>query len=304
MTPSGIWPIIPKSPLLTSNGGDGLEYAPVREVESMLKRMTKKRPIHGPLALVALVLVLVPGAAWAQGELTYEQYQELARASYRMNHLTVFEPLQGESGMYFALGERFGTVQVVKVDGRGGQRVWRSNQLDGAPVEVITADLSGDGLEDSLICRTMNAKIYVWALDGFDLIWESLQGEYQEISCFTTANMDDDAAGEIVLLADQKIVYIDGENHTKEFTGINEYQATMMRCGDVDADGRMEIVLNSGQVLSGSTADVEWEDEVFFGRIELMDVDADGVLEVLTEEVVGGAMKVFDVDYRSEVRFQ
>lgn len=256
------------------------------------------------IALVLPLLLLLPVGAAAQNELSYDQYRELAQAAYRMDHLVLFEPLQGQSGMYFAFGERFGTVQVVKVDGRGGERVWRSNQLDGVPVEVIAADLSGDTLDDSLICRTTSGKIYVWAMDGFALLWESLQNEYTQISCFTTANMDDDAAGEIVLLADRKIVYIDGASFSKEFTGINEYSASMIRCGDVDADGQMEIVLNSGQVLDANTGNIEWEDQVFFQKIALMDIDADGVLEVLTEDGNGGPMKVFDVDYRSEVRFQ
>ncbi|MBU8869477.1 MAG: hypothetical protein KOO60_01265 [Gemmatimonadales bacterium] len=274
--------------------------------------IAQTRILSFPVALVrgsaffiflVLMLVLVP-LAQAQNELTYEQYRDLARASYRMDHLAVFEPLQGEEGMYFALAERFGTVQVIKVDGRGGERVWRSNQLDGIPVEVIAADLSGDTLDDSLICRTTTGQVYIWAMEGFTLQWESLQGEYDQISCFTTANMDDDPAGEIIMLADRKIVYIDGETYSKEFTGLNDYNASMIRCGDVDADGRMEIILNSGQVLDGNTADIEWEDQTFYHRIELLDIDADGILEVLTEDVQGGPMKVFDVDYRSEVRFQ
>jgi hypothetical protein len=270
----------------------------------MITRIGKNPGLVSRSGGLVLLIWLVSAGAMAQNELSYDQYRELSWAANRMDHLAVFEPLQGESGMYFALGERFGTVQIVKVDGRGGERVWRSNQLDGIPVEVITADLSGDTLDDSLVCRTNTGKIYVWAMDGFGLLWESLQGEYTQISCFTTANMDDDPAGEIVLLADQKIVYIDGASYNKEFTGINDYNASMIRCGDVDADGRMEIVLNSGQVLDANTADIEWEDEVFFRRIELMDIDADGILEVLTEDGNGGPMKVFDVDYRSEVRFQ
>lgn len=243
-------------------------------------------------------------ATQAQNELSYNQYRDLARASYSLDHLEMFEPLQGEPGMYFAIGERFGTVQVVKIDGRGGERVWRSNQLDGVPVEVIVADLSGDTLDDSLVGRTSTGRVYVWALDGFALRWESLPGEYTQISCFTTANMDDDPAGEIVLLADRKIHYVDGASFSKEFTGINEYSASMMVCGDVDADGRMEIVLNSGQVLDGLTTNIEWEDQTFYSRIQLLDIDADGIPEVLTEDENDGPMKVFDVDYRSEVRFQ
>jgi len=193
---------------------------------------------------------------------------------------------------------------VAKMDGKGIRRVWKSNQLSGVPNEVLTADLAGDGLEDSILCRTSNGKVYVWSMDGYALLWESLPGEYKNVSCFTTANMDEDRASEIVMIADNRIVYIDGATFTKNFTSINEYPATQMRCGDVDGDGRMEIVLNTGQVVDSVSGDIEWEDEPFFGKIELLDIDGDGMPEILTENPGDGPMKVFDADYRSEVRFQ
>ena len=190
------------------------------------------------------------------------------------------------------------------MDGQGVSRVWKSIQLSGIPDEVIAADLDGDGLEDAILCRTSNGKVYVWAMDGYTLLWESLPSEYQLVSCFTTANMDEDQANEIVMVADNRIVYIDGATFTKNFTSINEYSATQVRCGDVDGDGRVEIVLNTGQVVDSVSGDVEWEDEPFFGKIELLDIDGDGMPEILTENPGNGPLKVFDADYRSEVRFQ
>lgn len=254
--------------------------------------------------LLMMVMCLFASAAQGQGELSYNQYRALSWAADRMDHLAQFEPLHGETGMYFAIGERFSTVQVVKVDSRGAERIWKSNQLDGVPEEVLTADMNGDLLEDTILCRTSNGKAYAWNMDGFDQVWESLVTEYDVISCFTTANVDEDPATEIVMVADGRIVYVDGENFSKQFSSLHEYQATQVRCGDVDGDGRVEIVLNSGQVLDSAGADVEWEDEAFFGKIELFDVDGDGIPEVLTENPGGGPLKVFDVDYRSEVRFQ
>ena len=38
-------------------------------------------------------------------------------AADRMDHVAQFEPIHGEEGMHFAIGERFGTVQVAKMDG-------------------------------------------------------------------------------------------------------------------------------------------------------------------------------------------
>jgi hypothetical protein len=244
------------------------------------------------------------GSALAQEELTYEQYRALAWAADRLDHAAMFEPIHGEAGMFLVIAERFGTVQVVKLSSRGAQRVWKSIQLSGVPEEVITADLDGDGLEDSILCRTNAGKIYVWAMDGYTLMWESLPGEYQQITCFTTASMDEDPSNEIVLMGDRRVVYVDGVSFNKDWTSINEYDATMVRCGDVDGDGRVEIVLNSGKVLDSVSGDVEWEEQAFFQQIELLDIDGDGMPEVLTENGFGGAMKVFDMDYGNEVRFQ
>lgn len=257
----------------------------------------------GSLALLLLLTATVP-VLRAQEELAYEQYRALAWAADRLDHVAMFEPLHGGTGMFLVIAERFGTVQVVKLSARGAERVWKSIQLSGIPDEVITGDLDGDGLEDSIICRTNAGKVYVWSMDGYGLLWESLPSEYQTVSCFTISGMDDDRPNEIVLVADRRVVYVDGVTFNKDWTSINEYDATMVRCGDVDGDGRNEIVLNSGKVLDSVSGDVEWEEQAFFRNIELLDIDGDGMPEVLTENGFGGPVKVFDMDYGNEVRFQ
>lgn len=274
-------------------------------VARLSARSTGIRP-----ALLLMVLGLAvflwsePESLQAQGELTYSEYRALSWAADRLDHVTMFEPIHGEEGMLFAIGERFGTVQVSIMDGRGVRRVWKSIQLSGIPDEVLTADLDGDSLDDSILCRTSNGKVYVWSLDGYALLWESLPSEYREVSCFTTANVDEDPANEIVMVADNRIVYVDGVNFTKSFTSILEYSATQVRCGDVDGDNRVEIVLNTGQVVDSVTGDIEWEDEPFFGKIELLDINGDGTPEILTENPGNGPLKVFDAAHRFEVRFQ
>ncbi len=268
-------------------------------------RLVRSRHVFLLIVLgLAVILLSGSGPVCAQGELTYSQYRDLSWAASRLEHVTKFEPIHGEEGMFFAIADRYGTVQVSKMDARGVQLVWKSIQLSGIPDEVITADLDGDSLDDSIICRTSNGKVYVWSLDGYDLLWESLPSEYQMISCFTTANMDDDQANEIVMVADNRIVYVDGDTFTKSFTSINEYSATQVRCGDVDGDRRIEVVLNSGQVIDSVSGDIEWEDETFFGKIELFDINGDGIPEILTENPGNGPLKVFDAGHRFEVRFQ
>ncbi len=255
--------------------------------------------------LLALLMACLPAAvSAADNELTYHQYRDLARLADGFEHVAMFEPLQGESGMFVAVAERFGNVMVFKVDGKGVRTVWKSDQLAGIPEEVVVADLTGDGLDDALLCRTAGARIYAWKLEDFSELWESLSGEYTAISCFTVGNVDEDPAAEIVMVADNHLVYIDSASFSKQFTSITEYTATMVRCGDVDADGTAEIVLNTGKVVDARSGEVEWEDETFFGRIELVDLDGNGTVDVLTEAPVGGPLKVFDVGGRREVRFQ
>ncbi|NCQ35536.1 hypothetical protein GW813_10815 [bacterium] len=256
------------------------------------------------LCLMSCFVAVSSLGAPPTGELSYSQYHDLSRTAQRLNHMVQFEPLDGEAGMNFVIAERFGTVHVIKLTARGVQEVWKSKTLSGAPEEVLVVDLAGDGLDDALLCRTAGGMVYAWSLDGFALLWETLTGEYTQIPCFTTGHLDDDPQSEIVMIADGRLVQVDGSSFSKENTSIDEYSATQIRCGDVDGDGSNEVVLNTGKVLDPISGNVEWEDENFFSRIELLDIDGDGMVEILTENETGGLIKVFDVDRRSEVRFQ
>lgn len=255
------------------------------------------------LTVLAVMLLGVACPSPAQEELSYGQYRRLARNAERLLHATMFEPLEGQPGMYFALGDRFNRVNVYYVTGDGGERIWRSQALAGVVDELLVIDRDGDRLDDALVARTTAGRIYIWSLDEYRLVFESLPGDYQRINCFTAANMDDDPVTELVVNADRRIYYIDGNTGNREFTSLNEHEATEIRCGDVDGDDRVEIVLNTGEVLDGQTGEVEWNDEPFGQRIELLDFDGDGILEVLTESD-GAPLRVFEIDYRQEERFQ
>jgi len=265
--------------------------------------MTVSRLLSG-LCLVSALVLLAPVAAVAQDELTYDEYDAIAQTAHRLKHVDMYEPVEGEPGMNLVIGDKFGQIDVFYLQPGGeSERVWKSRQLAGSAREVLCEDLDGDGLDDSIICRTDSGRLYVWAMDGFQLLFESLSNDYQTIHAFTVANVDDDEAREIILNADRKIHYVDGRTFSRDWTSLNEYEATRMVCGDVDGDDRNEIVLNTGQVIDSASGEVEWSDEVFGSRVELLDIDGDGILEILTESD-GLPLRVWDVDYRSEKRFQ
>ncbi len=72
----------------------------------------------------------------------------------------------------------------------------------------------------------------------------------------------------------------------------------------VDWQQMEDKTLQPGKVLDSISGDVEWEEQSFFRLIELLDIDGDGMPEVLTENGFGGPVKVYDMDYGNEVRFQ
>lgn len=261
------------------------------------------RTVRLPASLV-LAVFLLPAAASAQEELTYAEYRTIAQADFTLWHCAMFEPLDGETGLNLVIGDKFGKINVFRLNhGKQHERVWLSRQLDGNVEEVLVSDLDGDGLDDAIVCRTLR-RLYVFDLtNNYFNSHESQPNDFQATRAFTVANVDQDRASEIVLCADNKLHYIDGVTFNREWTSLNDYEATRIRCGDVDGDDSVEIVLNTGQVLDSGTGAVEWEDEVFGTRLELLDIDGDGILEVLTEGD-GTPLRVFDVDFKAEKRFQ
>ncbi|MBD3222768.1 hypothetical protein GF314_16175 [bacterium] len=248
------------------------------------------------------ILATVAVTAGAQPELTYEEYRSIARSSIQLLHCAMYEPLDGEVGMMMVLADRFGKLNAYRLlPGNQRERVWSSRNLDGAAEEVLIADLEGDGLEDHIVCRTRR-RIYVFRLEDFFNSFESQPNDYTDIRAFAIGNVDSDPAAEIVINADDKLHYVDGLSFTREFTSLNDYEATRMRVGDVTGDNVADIVLNTGQVIEASTGEIIWEDEVFGSRLELFDLDGDGVLEVMTESD-GLPFRVWDVDFKQEKRF-
>ena len=219
-----------------------------------------------------------------------------------LDHLAVIDPPPGVVGLYLAIGDRYGLLRLLHLTDGSAREIWKSKQLNGIVEEVIAADLDDDG-KDELLARTSAPTLYVWG--GGDLAprYESLAADFQKIHAFTVGNVDDDAQLELIVNADRLLVYIDGKNFNREWSSLREYEATRIACGDVDGDRRPEIVLNTGQVVDSRSGEVEWADEVFGARIDLVDVDGDGVPEVLTESD-GTALRIYDVDVRKEKHLQ
>lgn len=199
-----------------------------------------------------------------------------------------------------AYGDVRGYLHILERGKTGYQEVWRSSFL-GSPVGgVFAEDIDHDGAVE-LVLFTSRGRIYI--LDGttYRTIWQSEEGAFRNIAAMAVEDIDADPQPELVFCADGRLYIYDGESLFRQWESEGEFQARQILVGDVDSDGEREIVLNTGFVIGPTFHDVEWALPDGFGeRIALMDIDGDGVPEVLGE--AGGFLRAFDVELQREVR--
>lgn len=249
--------------------------------------------------LCCLLLANVAASASAQSLRNLDYYRVLAldHAAMRVKPLALL-PLDGEEGQKMVYGDRYGFIRVVQVSNDRVSEVWRSRRLEGgATVEILVEDLDGDGGFE-IIARNQQGRLYVFD-DEYALRWESLPQDYRNVTAMAVANVDDDLAYEIVVLSDGELNYVDGQGFNREYQSTTSYQASEMAVGNVDTDLDMEIVLNTGVVIDVNRGEPEWQTDSFGEFIELLDIDGDGI-----EEILGYSQNqlliIYDADERQE----
>lgn len=268
----------------------------------MLDETSRLRICAGvPWAVAAcLWLGLFVPDAWAQDELDYWQVLAMDRAALRIRNVALM-PLGDGPGQDLVYGDRFGIVRVVTMTGLDVREVWRSRPLEGPVLEVRVEDLDGDGAVE-VIALTRGGRLYVYD-DRFTPRWENLREDYDEILAIDIANMDLDPAYEFVILSDQGFIdYIDGAQFNREFRSTQTFFANQIKVGNVDSDADLEIILNTGHVVDAVLADSQWDTEEFGTQIELLDIDGDGLEEILgfTPAEPAQYVRIFDADERQE----
>ncbi|MCE5252534.1 hypothetical protein LLG96_20215 [bacterium] len=202
-------------------------------------------------------------------------------------------------------GEEKGFIRQLEADNDGNfKEIWKSPPLT-APVRgIFVDDIDSDG-EPEIVAYTTQGNIFIYGYRNHDLKYRTPEQTYLGISCMIVANIDDDPQKEILFIANKpglpgKLVQFDPKSQFEEWTSTQVYTATDMVIGNVDTDPEVEIILNSGTILSSKFKNVKWESDIPLGdRLYLIDVDSDGILELVTE-YEQSYIRIIDVDERRE----
>jgi len=210
-------------------------------------------------------------------------------------------------------GEELGYIHVLTADSDGNFReTWKSPSLN-APIRgVFIDDLENDG-EAEIIAYTSDGNFYIYGFDSHDLKYRTPDGTYQNINCMQIANMDNSPEKELFFIAVKPgeeqsdggqprgyLIQFDPLSQFEEWTSQERYSATDMKIGNVDNDPEYEIILNTGEILDSQFKDLEWQSTIPFGsRLYLIDMDDDGILELLLE-YDQSYVRIIDVDQRQE----
>jgi hypothetical protein len=170
--------------------------------------------------------------------------------------------------------------------------------LDGVVKEVYAQDLNRDGSPE-IIAYSAKARIYVWDTKTFRVLWESVQENFKSIQAMTIADVDRDAQLELVICANNKLVYIDGVEFFREKEGRDPLDPSVLLVADVDGDLTNEIVSNDGYVFDTTTLNIEWATETFGYPLTLFDIDNDGIFEVLGETL--GSIVIWSIQDRRQI---
>jgi hypothetical protein len=201
-------------------------------------------------------------------------------------------------------GEELGYIRILNADNNGGfTEIWKSPPLNSPVRGVFVNNLDNTG-EAEIVVYTMEGNIFIFGYDSHDLKYKTPDGTYKGINCMLIANLDDTPEKELLFITKPgKMIQFDPVTKFEEWTSTETYFATDMVMGNVDTDRDPEIILNSGEVLNYRFKSVKWRMDSKFiqpeTRLYLMDVDSDGMLELIVE-YEQGYTRIIDVDQRQE----
>jgi hypothetical protein len=217
--------------------------------------------------------------------------EDCYRVAGRFDALTAFRnPADGKTKLAF--GTDTGHLHIMNLGVAGPETEWQSPFL-GSPVRgVLVRDFKGAGATEILV-YTVGGRMAILEMRDYSVVRENAAFDTGEISCVIAEQLDDDPALELLVCGDDIFLVYDAATLFKEWEATESIPGEWLAIGDADGDGRPDIVLNSGYVLDAQFFRVKNRLGRLGGRVELLDLDGDGVDEIIAERD-DGSIAVYD----------
>ena len=223
----------------------------------------------------------------------------------------------GRAGLFTADIDGDGTREIIVSASAGGfgsntywyivrknasgtfEQIWRSKLYGSTIVQLVLADLAGDG-KDDIVVALADGTVYVY--DGPTRQELSKVTTTASLTALAVADLDGNGTKEIIT-SDGIGVSVYAADGSGLIWSIATGGGSCIAVGNVDGDAALEIVTTAtggkGYVIDGVSHAIEWEYVNSFGaRVALSDLDGDGM-----QEIVGAAawykITVFDADRKS-----
>jgi hypothetical protein len=213
------------------------------------------------------------------------------RAAGRFDAVSAFRNrIDGKTKLAF--GTESGYLHIMNLGVAGPELEWQSPFL-GSPVRgVLVRDFKGVGATEILV-YTVGGRMVVLEMGGYSVVRENSAFDMPKISCVVAEQLDDDPALELLVCGGGIFLVYDAATLFKEWQAGEAVPGEWLAVGDVDGDGEPDVVLNSGYVLEARFFRVKNRLGHLGHRLEILDVDGDGVEEILAERE-DGSIAIYD----------
>jgi hypothetical protein len=240
----------------------------------------KGETVNRSLYLVLTALALCAWAGVSSAEpVNLETLKKLtSKFEFAFEHGNV-----DEGKLRFLYSDNLNHVHVYRLEDDYFELDWQLTNLGSRVTSMFVSELLGDA-RPMLVISTFGGRILVYDMDGYDLVWENLQDPFELIEYLVAENVDTDPQQELIFVAEEKLIIYDSLNHTFEWVSQVRVKAQMIKLANMDNDPQLEIVLNTGIIFDSKFYNVEFEwDRPFGARIELFDMNGDGIPEIWGE---------------------
>ena len=255
------------------------------------------RIVIGVVLTLASLAGLLGGLGTASADASLYDALESMTSKYPFAQLV---PGSGDQADRFLYADIQTHVHVFQIKDGRLEVDWETTNLGGPVTSLFVKDVYADG-NPKLVVATGNGRIMFYEMSNYDLEWENHQDRYESVEYMIAENLDDDPQDELVILADDLMTIYDALNKTIEWQSQDEFSARQMITGNVDEDDQLEIILNTGMIVDSRFYNVEFEADKAFGeRISLLDINGDGIPEIIGENL-DFTLSVFDVYAEREI---